>query len=72
MRRSIFLSLLCLFVFYAGFFPAPASAGSGPGMVIEESRIDFGEVNQWDLLVHAFTVTNEGDDILRIERVSPD
>jgi hypothetical protein len=56
----------------AGFFPALASAASGPRMVIEEPWIDFGEVEQWDLLHHTFTIANEGDETLRIERVSPD
>ena len=55
-----------------GFSPALASAASGPRMVIEEPRIDFGEVEQWDLLHHTFTIANEGDETLRIERVSPD
>jgi hypothetical protein len=41
-------------------------------MVIEQARVDFGEVEEWDILTHTFTVTNTGDDILRIERVSPD
>jgi len=72
MRRSILFSLLYLCLFQGAFFPTPSAAGSGPRVVIEKSRIDFGEVNQWDLLVHTFTVTNEGDDTLRIERVSPD
>lgn len=70
--QSIFFALLCLCFFQAGLFTAPASAQSGPRMVIEESRVDFGEVDQWDLLTHTFMVANQGDDVLRIERVSPD
>ena len=70
--RSFCYSFLCLCFSMAGFCPALAPAASGPRMVIEESRIDFGEVDQWDLLVHTFTVANKGDDTLRIERVSPD
>jgi hypothetical protein len=72
MKRSVFFSLLCLCFFEAGSFPPLAPAGTGPRMVIEQARVDFGEVEQWDILTHTFTVTNTGDDILRIERVSPD
>jgi hypothetical protein len=72
MKRSIFFSLLCLSFFQPGFFPIFTQAGTGPRMVIEASRIDFGEVEQWDLLTHTFTLANEGDEMLRIERVSPD
>lgn len=72
MKRPISYSLLCLVFFQAGFFLALASAASGPRMVIEERRVDLGEVEQWDILTHTFTVSNTGDDTLRIERVSPD
>ena len=70
--RSFSCLFLCLCFSTAGFFPGLASAASGPRMVIEEPRIDFGEVEQWDLLHHTFTLANEGNETLRIERVSPD
>jgi hypothetical protein len=72
MMRSFFYSFLCLCFSLAGIFPTLALAGNGPKMVIEEPRIDFGEVEQWDLLYHTFLIANEGNETLRIERVSPD
>jgi hypothetical protein len=72
MKPSLYVSLICLVFFRAGFVTTLAQADGGPRMVIEQPRVDLGEVEQWDILTHSFTVTTPGDDILRIERVSPD
>ena len=68
----MFFSLLAFCFFQAGFVTTFAQADIGPRMVIEQASVDLGEVEQCDILMHTFMVTNTGDDILRIERVSPD
>lgn len=51
-----------------------ASSGEGRAPVIRVSEKDreMGAVDPWDIVEHIFTVFNDGDRVLRIERVSPD
>ncbi|MFH1123607.1 MAG: hypothetical protein V1758_08085 [Pseudomonadota bacterium] len=46
--------------------------GGGPKMVVNEKNFDFGPVDQWEMVEHAFLIENQGDVTLRIEKVSPD
>jgi len=51
-------------------FSAVQGAFAGPSILFEDKTVDFGDVNQGDLLEHAFVFTNDGTDILVIEKVT--
>lgn len=41
----------------------------GPKAVVKNSEHDFGNINQNDIVKHSFTITNSGDEILKISDV---
>ena len=43
----------------------------GPKMVLKERDFDFGEVKQGEVITHTFEVLNQGDEMLKIKKVSP-
>jgi hypothetical protein len=43
----------------------------GPKMVLKEKVFDFGKVRQGEVIKHAFSVLNKGDQPLKIIRVKP-
>ena len=50
---------------------AGAQERNGPRLVIEKNSFDAGEINEGRNVEHAFVVSNEGDEVLRIEQVKP-
>ncbi|GBE37224.1 hypothetical protein BMS3Bbin07_01384 [bacterium BMS3Bbin07] len=55
------------------FFPllsAVQGAFAEPSILFEDKTFDFGDVSQGDLLEHAFVFSNDGADILVIEKVT--
>jgi hypothetical protein len=48
-----------------------AQEPSGPSMVLDETDFDAGQVIQGELIKHAFTVQNSGDQALEIHKVNP-
>ncbi len=49
-----------------------SKGGRGPVMRVSEKIHRFGEVGPWEMMEHTFAVFNDGETVLRIERVSPD
>lgn len=41
----------------------------GPKAVVKNSEYDFGNINQNDIVKHSFTITNTGDDVLKISDI---
>lgn len=48
-----------------------AQEPSGPNMVLDETDFDAGQVLQGEVIEHAFTVRNSGDQALEIHKVNP-
>jgi hypothetical protein len=66
--------LVCTGIFALAFIQdqaASSQGGRGPVMRVSEKIHPFGEVNPWEMVEHTFTVFNDGESVLRIERVSP-
>jgi Protein of unknown function (DUF1573) len=59
--------LLCL----ALFSSSPAQTLSGPSMVLPERSFDFKEVDEGNVVEHAFKVLNRGNQPLQITNVNP-
>ena len=72
MARSCILLLIALCLMLEAGAPSLAEGGRGPKMVLKERAFDFGSIDQWEIVEHAFLVSNQGDKALRIESVSPD
>jgi hypothetical protein len=55
--------------------PGPGSSQGArqgaPSIQVSENAFDFGEVMEGSEVIHAFTVKNEGSEVLRIEQVRP-
>ena len=51
---------------------ASSQGGRGPVMRVSERVKDVGTVEPWQMVEHVFTIFNDGERVLRIERVSPD
>jgi hypothetical protein len=62
-------------VFAAAFIQdhaASSQEADGPLMRVSEKIHQFGEVNPWEMMEHTFTIFNNGQGVLRIQRVGPD
>ncbi|VAX34306.1 hypothetical protein MNBD_NITROSPIRAE03-1657 [hydrothermal vent metagenome] len=64
--RYFLIPLILLF----SLLSAVQGAFAGASILFEDKAVDFGDVNQGDLLEHAFVFTNDGTDILVIEKVT--
>lgn len=64
MKKYIFPLLLVLAVTYL------QAQVTGPKLSVPNDNYDFGDVNEGEKVAHNFTLLNNGDDILVIERVS--
>ena len=83
-RKSIFTSppykvslvaLVCMGIFVFALIQdhsASSQGGRGPVMRVDEKIKELGTVEPWEMVEHAFTIFNDGERVLRIERVSPD
>ncbi|MBU2499649.1 MAG: DUF1573 domain-containing protein [Proteobacteria bacterium] len=67
-----FVFLLAVLCFVLDPASSLAKGGGGAKIVLKERKFDFGRVDQWEMIEHAFLFTNQGEETLRIERVSPD
>jgi hypothetical protein len=74
MSRMGFLAISCvsLMILILGVDYFTSSPHGKPRIVLSEGRHDFGHVKPWEILEHTFRIRNEGDTVLRVERVSPD
>ncbi len=61
--------LIPLFLLFS-LLSAVQGAFAEPSISFEDKTFDFGDVNQGDLLEHAFVFSNDGTDILVIEKVT--
>jgi hypothetical protein len=66
------MSCVSLIILILGLDYFTNSWNGKPRIVLPERRYDFGPVKSWEILEHTFPIRNEGDTVLRIERVSPD
>jgi hypothetical protein len=74
-RRRMKRILYIVFFLIVGLFlclPAGlAQQATGPIIVIDEKFFDAREVKEGELIEHTFSVSNKGDDVLEIRKVSP-
>lgn len=71
MEKKWLGATICFLMFAFGTYPALAEQSQGPKMVLKEQAFDFGKVRQGEVIKHAFTVLNKGDQPLKIIRVKP-
>lgn len=67
--------LVCTAVFTLALIRDHAASSQGgrrPVMRVSEKVKDVGAVGPWQMVEHVFTIFNDGERVLRIERVSPD
>lgn len=62
--------LVLCFVLFALINPAIAAESSGPKIKLPETTFDFPQAREDDKLVHNFTVINDGDQPLVINKVA--
>ena len=64
--------VILIFIFLFGFLDGSASANepTGPTAALEERIFDFHEVNQGDVINHVFRLSNKGDQVLKIKKVT--
>ena len=48
-----------------------AQEKKGPRLLVKEKVFDAGEIDEGKPIEHAFIVSNEGDEVLKIEKVKP-
>ena len=71
MKKWSLSGLLLLLLVFASPFPVVAQEKKGPDVSLTEREFDFGEVKQGEVIRHTFKVINQGDETLKIEKVSP-
>jgi len=71
MKRICFLTLVTWFIASIVFPYQTVLANGSPKAVFKETSYSFGEVKQGATLVHAFSILNNGNAPLKIERVRP-
>ncbi len=62
--RIILFFVTIMLTFFAGSF-----AFAAPNLQINDPKFDFGEIFQGEKVLHVFEFVNEGDEILKIDRV---
>ena len=65
MRRFTLVAVLILGLFTAG------AAAAGPVVDIRESSVDVGQALQGQVVEAVYQLTNTGDTVLEIKKVSP-
>ena len=63
------LTILTLILMYGHF--ALADQSGAPQMVLKKQNFNFGKVKQGEVITHTFEVLNQGDEMLKIKKVSP-
>jgi hypothetical protein len=69
------MALVCMGIFTLASIQDHAGSSKGergPVMRFSEKIKELGTVEPWALVEHTFTVFNDGESVLRIDRVSPD
>jgi hypothetical protein len=67
--------LVCTAIFTLAIIQDRAASSQGgrrPVMRVSEKIIELGTVDPWEMVEQVFTIFNDGERVLRIERVSPD
>ena len=67
-RIGTFVFIIC---FTITLSLAWAQEATGPRMVLKEKSVDYKEVDEGEVIEHVFTVLNQGDQPLQIEKVKP-
>jgi hypothetical protein len=74
MRRNwlglLFLIAVLGIAFYGYRQAVPPKSGQQPVLTLSEAAFDFGKVKYGQVLEHTFTVKNEGESILKIDRIA--
>jgi hypothetical protein len=68
-------ALVCTAIFTLALIQDRAASSQGgrrPVMRVSEKIKELGTVDPWEMVEHVFTIFNDGERVLRIERVSPD
>ena len=71
MKRRWLVGIICIALITLCGYPAPAQEIMGPKIVLKEREFDFKDVKEGKIIRHTFQVLNQGDETLRIEKVSP-
>jgi hypothetical protein len=71
MKRLFVLASSGVLLWLALFSSSPAQILSGPSMVLPERSFDFKEVDEGNVVEHAFKVLNRGNQPLQITNVNP-
>jgi len=75
LTRASIAALVCAAIFSCALIrdrAASSPRGRSPVMRVSEKIHRFGELSPWEMVEHTFTVFNDGEGVLRIQRVSPD
>jgi hypothetical protein len=73
--RASIVAIVCMGVFGFALIQDRAASSQGgrrPVMRVSEKIIELGTVDPWEMVEQVFTIFNDGERVLRIERVSPD
>jgi|GEM_PF-1084042 len=69
MWSSIYLNSLLILVSFMTLMDY--ALAEGPSLRFNETRYDFGSVKKGEKIEHEFEFQNEGNEVLRIERLIP-
>jgi len=71
MKRLLFGSSLLILLIIMSITMGWGQQATGPRMVIEKKYFNAKQVNEGEIIEHAFTVRNEGDSPHEIKRLRP-
>lgn len=71
MKRTLFGAFLLITCLFLCLPIGLAQQATGPRIEIEERLFNARKVKQGEIIEHAFTVKNNGDEDLEIRKVSP-
>ena len=70
MEKTVLKTFFVLLILIGLPFTAYTEDKQGPQLVLQERTFDFGQVKEGKRIIHAFTILNQGDAVLRIHKVS--
>lgn len=73
--KASLVAIVCVGVFGAAVIrdrAASSGGGRAPVLRVSEKIVEVGSVDPWEMVAHVFSVFNDGERVLRIDRVSPD
>ena len=71
MKRCLSVLFLGLALVLCTHGRAPAADSPGPRILLPETLFQFGEVQEGEVVKHAFSVQNKGTQVLEITDVKP-